>query len=245
MIFVTLISYKYMSSPTIDTPAQPGQQTELMSPIPVEHNVPATDDTPWDQRLENVVQIYSKDKDGNIVAVGTGWFVKDHAGLIMTDAHVLAKDSSTFQINLKDGRTYVTNNILWSSEKDDLAKLQLQTSDKLPDGFAICTEKPQIAEDVWLIGNPFDMPWSVHKGIIASPSRSNVPEFKRLGFNSDYMEIDIVELPGMSGGPFITKDDCVIGMASFLYAVQVDKNQSMTLSFASKTNKILDALNAK
>lgn len=243
MVLITLISYKCTTqSIPISTP---NSHSDTMAPIPVEKNVPSESNTLWDQRLNNVVQIYSKDNKGNVLSVGTGWFVKGHAGLIMTDEHVLSKDSVPFQINLKDGRTYVTNNIIWSSQKDDLAKLQLQTSDSLPEGFAICTDTPQVAEDVWLIGNPFDMPWSVHKGIIASPSRSNIPQFKRLGFNSEYMEIDIVEPPGMSGGPIITKDDCVIGMAAFLYAIKVDENQTMTLSFATKTNKILDALNAK
>lgn len=219
--------------------------TQTIAPIPVENNVSTPADNMWEQRLNNVVQIYSKDKNGKMLSVGTGWFIKDHPGLIMTDEHVIDSKTTSLQINLKDGRTYITNNVIWSSKKDDLAKVQLQTDDDLPSGFSICTAPMQVADDVWLIGNPFDMPWSVHKGIVASTNRSNVPQFKRMGYDSDYAEIDIVMEPGMSGGPFITKDGCVIGIASFLYSMPVDNSSALALSFATKNTVLLKALAAK
>ena len=241
MVIVTLIGCKYL---TVNS--EPDPQSQGLTPVPVEKNVPTNSNTLWDQRLYNVVQIYSKDKDGNVMSVGTGWFVKDQPGLIMTDDHVLSKDAAKFQINLKDGRTYETDDIVWSSKKDDLAKIYIKTIDKLPDGLSVCNRNPEIAEDVWLIGSPFNMPWSVHKGIIASPSRSNVPRFKELGFTSDYMEIDMSMVPGMSGGPLITKDNCVIGMASFIYATKIDDDGPMqTLSYASRNDRIIAAINAK
>jgi S1-C subfamily serine protease len=238
LVVASLCAYYIFDVPTTKTVA--------LNANPVSANVPAVSDALWEQRLLNTVQIYTKDDAGHTFSVGTGFFLKDEPNIIMTDKHVLDQEGATYyQINLKDGRTYRVTKVMWESEQDDLAKIHIDTSDTMPDGFEICKREPQIAEDIWLIGHPFDMPWSVHKGTIASPTRSNIIEFKKLGYSSEYIELDIAMMPGMSGGPVITKDNCVIGIADFLYGGETIKDNYLTLSYATKNNRLLAAINAK
>lgn len=218
----------------------PKHEQDLMSDL--KGNVSSSSNPIWEERLNAVVGIFSIDKTGQLIDVGSGWFVKGANGLIMTDLHVLDTKAKYYKIILKNGKTYKVDKIVWSSEKDDIARLQINTTDTLPSGLTVCTRKPEITEDIWIIGHPLGMPWSIHKGIIASADRENIDSIKQLGEVSNYIELDTLFAPGMSGGPVITRDGCVIGQADFIFR---DDNSGTQLAYAIKNDRLLHSFESK
>ena len=140
--------------------------------------------------------------------VGTG-FIVDQDGLVITNYHVI-EGSTQLSLTLYDG-TEVSAQILRTSQKDDLALLQITDDIEMP-GVATLSQSDTVnaGQDVVAIGNPLgvELSGTVTKGIVSSPQRIVSMD----GFDREYIQIDAAINPGNSGGPLINAQGEIIGV---------------------------------
>lgn len=129
--------------------------------------------------------------------VGSGFSIKEH--IVITNAHVVG-DNTAVTVNMYDG-TSVKGSVIRTDTKKDLALIQV---DKAITPLNISTDNLSAGQEVYAIGAPKDMPYTMTKGIISATDR-------RVGQNT-YIQIDASVNPGNSGGPLIDENGNVIGV---------------------------------
>lgn len=140
---------------------------------------------------------------------GSG-LVWDGAGHIVTNFHVI-EGASEAQIQLADGRQFSATLVGVSSQLD-LAVLKIGGA-----GFTAPARVPigtssdlQVGQNVFAIGNPFGLDWTLTKGIVSALDRSlpneNGPDIRHL------IQTDAAINPGNSGGPLLNLRGEVIGI---------------------------------
>jgi S1-C subfamily serine protease len=198
-------------------------------------------------KLDNTVLILTKevviDKQTNqsvevLSGDGSGWFRKG-TNEIITAAHVI-DGAKTIQIVLHDGRKFNAS-VVYENKSLDLAELQIvnYNDTPLPSGFSVCPVSPQSGDELTLIGNPLGFTWIVHKGIVSNPDvTDNVSlDAQSSSYKIDAMAVDMLMQPGFSGGPLITDDGCVAGVADFDFQVTTG-DVPQEIAFAATTDEL-------
>jgi serine protease Do len=130
-------------------------------------------------------------------------------GYIVTNLHVI-QDTRELEVQLHDKRTFPAR-VIASDTALDLAVLKIEANDlrALPWGNS---DRVQIGEQVFAIGNPFNQEGSVSRGIISATTR-DLP-----GSPSDeaYLQTDAAINPGNSGGALINIHGEVIGISTLI-----------------------------
>ncbi len=129
--------------------------------------------------------------------VGSGFAIEEN--IIVTNAHVV-EDSKNVAVTLYNGDT-IEGLVIKTDETQDLALIQV---DETLVPLKVSEEKPAIGQEVYAIGAPRDMPYTMTKGIISALDR-------KLGKNS-YIQIDASINSGNSGGPLVDENGNVIGI---------------------------------
>ena len=144
-----------------------------------------------DEVFDSVVVIYSSGGSGSGFAIDKN--------LILTNSHVVGSDSSVTVV-LYDG-TKTRGKVIKRDENIDLAIVSVneEFTPLVTDASAL-----SVGQDVYAIGAPKDMPYTMTKGIVSSVDRT-------LGFNK-YTQIDASVNSGNSGGPLLNDDGKVIGI---------------------------------
>ena len=126
-------------------------------------------------------------------------------GYIVTNHHVIA-DADSVEVQLRDERAFPAR-VVASDEPSDIAVLKIAATDlpALPWGDS---DKVEVGEQVFAIGNPFDLDDSVSKGIVSAKGR-NLPDSSNY---EDYIQTDAAINPGNSGGPLINIHGELIGI---------------------------------
>lgn len=146
---------------------------------------------------------------------GSG-LVWDEAGHIVTNFHVI-EGASEAQIQLADGRQFPAR-LVGISPQHDLAVLKIGNA-----GFAAPARVPigtshdlQVGQNVFAIGNPFGLDWTLTKGIVSALDRSlpneNGPDIRHL------IQTDAAINPGNSGGPLLDSAGRLIGINTAIYS---------------------------
>ena len=146
---------------------------------------------------------------------GSG-LVWDEAGHIVTNFHVI-EGASEAQIQLADGRQFPAR-LVGISPQHDLAVLKIGKA-----GFAAPARVPigtnhdlQVGQNVFAIGNPFGLDWTLTKGIVSALDRSlpneNGPDIRHL------IQTDAAINPGNSGGPLLDSAGRLIGINTAIYS---------------------------
>lgn len=146
---------------------------------------------------------------------GSG-LVWDGAGHIVTNFHVI-EGASEAQIQLADGRQFSATLVGVSSQLD-LAVLKIGGA-----GFTAPARVPigtssdlQVGQNVFAIGNPFGLDWTLTKGIVSALDRSlpneNGPDIRHL------IQTDAAINPGNSGGPLLDSAGRLIGINTAIYS---------------------------
>ncbi|UBS32864.1 trypsin-like peptidase domain-containing protein [Altererythrobacter sp. N1] len=146
---------------------------------------------------------------------GSG-LVWDEAGHIVTNFHVI-EGASEAQIQLADGRQFSAR-LVGASPQDDLAVLKIGGA-----GFSSPAQVPirtsgelQVGQNVFAIGNPFGLDWTLTKGIVSALDRSlpneNGPDIRHL------IQTDAAIKPGNSGGPLLDSAGRLIGINTAIYS---------------------------
>jgi S1-C subfamily serine protease len=164
---------------------------------------------------------------------GSG-LVWDAAGHIVTNYHVI-EGASEAQIQLADGRQFSAT-LVGASPQHDLAVLKIGGV-----GFSAPARVPigtsgdlQVGQNVFAIGNPFGLDWTLTKGIVSALDRSlpseNGPDIRHL------IQTDAAINPGNSGGPLLDSAGRLIGINTAIYS---PSGASAGISFAVPVDTVM------
>ncbi len=146
-------------------------------------------------------------------SLGSGVIIDGRRGLILTNAHVVAK-SGKVNIVLNDEREY-TAVIVGSDPASDLAVLRIESEDRLPAIGMGDSSDLMIGETVIAIGNPFGFSNTITTGVISAVNRS----FRsRDRIFHDFIQTDASINPGNSRGPLLNINGKLIGINTAIYA---------------------------
>lgn len=159
-------------------------------------------------------------------SLGSG-FIMASDGYIITNNHVV-ENSDKIVVRLNDRREFDAE-IVGIDARSDIAVLKINEDD-LPVLRLGDSEKLKVGEWVLAIGSPFNLDYSVTKGIVSAigrplPNESYVP----------FIQTDVPINPGNSGGPLINMDGEVVGVNSQIYS---RTGGYMGLSFAVPSNLV-------
>ena len=159
-------------------------------------------------------------------SLGSG-FIMASDGYIITNNHVV-ENSNKIVVRLNDRREFDAE-IVGTDAHSDIAVLKINEED-LPVLRLGDSEKIKVGEWVLAIGSPFNLDYSVTKGIVSAigrplPSESYVP----------FIQTDVPINPGNSGGPLMNMEGEVVGVNSQIYS---RTGGYMGLSFAVPSNLV-------
>lgn len=146
---------------------------------------------------------------------GSG-LIWDEAGHIVTNFHVI-EGAAEAQIQLVDGREFKAS-LVGVSPQHDLAVLKIGgTRFAAPARIPVGTSSDlQVGQNVFAIGNPFGLDWTLTKGIVSALDRSLPNEG---GADIRHLiQTDAAINPGNSGGPLLDSAGRLIGINTAIYS---------------------------
>ena len=163
----------------------------------------------------------------NEPAYGSGIIISKD-GYIVTNNHVI-EDTKDVQVQLHDMSIYPAK-VVAADALVDVAVLKIDASDlpALPWGDS---DKVQVGEQVFAIGNPFNLEDSVSKGIVSAKGR-NLPGSRNY---EDFIQTDAAINPGNSGGALINIHGELIGLNA---AIASMSRVNMGVGFAIPSNLV-------
>ncbi len=144
---------------------------------------------------ESIFVIYSGNYEGSGFAIGTN--------TVVTNAHVIG-NRNDIKVKTYSGDEYKASIFLFN-EALDIAILSVENAEFTPLEVGDC-ENIKVGEDIYAIGAPTSLDYTLTKGVISSKSRT-------IGFNK-YIQIDAAINSGNSGGPLFNNVGQVIGVNS-------------------------------
>ena len=146
-------------------------------------------------------------------SLGSGVIIDGRRGLILTNAHVVAKTGKV-NIVLNDEREYPAI-IVGADPDSDLAVLRIDSDDPLPSITMGDSGDLMVGETVIAIGNPFGFANTITTGVVSAVNRS----FRtRDRIFYDFIQTDASINPGNSGGPLLNINGDLIGINTAIYA---------------------------
>lgn len=141
--------------------------------------------------------------------MGTGFIVAEN--YILTNHHVI-EGATKLEIAMEDNEKTYAAEVIYSDKASDVAAIKItdwETFEK-ENNYKILptTRSYTLLEDVYAIGHPWGLFWTVSKGII---SRDLLQKPGSMNF---FIQTDADVYNGNSGGPLIDSDGRVIGINS-------------------------------
>ncbi len=159
---------------------------------------------------------------------GAGILINPAQGMVITNQHVV-QDMHTPRVSAYDGRTGFA--VIVSMDKArDVAVLSvpaLVTPD-LPAPRIGDADHLLPGEEVYAVGMPRKLPFTVSRGIVSYVGREME--------GAHYLQVDMNINDGNSGGPVVSARGELVGMMSFIY------RRSQGLSFALPTSELVRAV---
>lgn len=178
--------------------------------------------------LSCVFAIKTFDINNEEIGLGTGFFI-DSIGTGITNYHVL-QGANSATVYLHDGSHYEILYIQGEDKNHDIIRFVVskpETDHSKIKFLSIATKQPILGEEVFTIGNPKGLSFSVSNGIISSVRN-----------DKDFGEIIQTTAPiskGCSGSPLLNLKGEVIGVISFYFV----EGQNLNFAFSSKYIKKL------
>jgi len=156
---------------------------------------------------------------------GSG-FIISSSGVILTNHHVV-DGAYDIHVKLFDG-TSVSGRVVATAPRIDLALVKIDTQDPLTALHWGNSDKVQIGDPVFAIGNPLGIGLSVTSGIVSALNR----DLMDTPFD-DFIQTDAAINHGNSGGPLFNRQGEVIGVDT---AIISPTTGSVGLGFAIPSN---------
>ena len=186
-----------------------------------------------------VVSITTKDKLGNSLMTGTGFFI-DRNGTVLSNLHIF-ENANSATISIFNNDKFEIDSILISSKEYDIIKFSIQNPKGIKFNYLVFkTQNPQKGEDIFTIGNPMGLESTVSKGII-----SNIRDIENLG---SLYQITAPISAGSSRSPVMSMKGEVIGIATFQFTSGQNLNFAIDVDFVNRINQndaIFSEINAK
>lgn len=139
-------------------------------------------------------------------SVGSGVVVAAD-GVIVTNYHVVA-NRDEIEVTLADGREFQAE-LVGADAATDLAVLRIDAR-RLPTAEWGDSDKVEVGEMAWAIGNPFGLDRTLTYGIVSAVGRRGVLENPY----QEFLQTDASINPGNSGGPLVDVHGRVIGITT-------------------------------
>lgn len=170
----------------------------------------AVPQTGIDRAMRAVVAISPQDdasraQNGDTESAGGSGFVIDAGGLILTNAHVVAK-ADTVDVLFANGKRYV-GKVIGRDGRTDLAIVRITPDAPLPVLKFVARSQLPLGTKVYALGNPLGNRFSVSAGIVSGYDRAY-----DVAWPVNFIQHDAALNPGNSGGPLITEEGDVIGI---------------------------------
>jgi serine protease Do len=153
-------------------------------------------------------------------ALGSGFIIRAD-GLIVTNRHVI-EGARTVRVKLADGRESPAQ-VIGADATTDIALLRVSAGG-LPALRLESSDKISVGDPVIVIGNPFGLGQTVTAGILSARARTLEQDPY-----IDFLQTDAAINFGNSGGPLLSTDGAVVGVAS---AILSPSGGSVGLGFA-------------
>lgn len=187
-----------------------------------------------EEALKYVVTVFTCDGQGSGVIINGGY--------VITNYHVVGKRKDVgceFDSSV-GGKRYKLIPVALSPQCDIAV---LRFADKFADKkytenhLNLKTERPEIGESVYVLGNPLGVGMSLCSGVIACPSR-----YSRAGTSVDDMiQINMTINHGNSGGALIDMQNNVLGMPANSLVINEYKLEGH--AFCVAANRVADVIN--
>lgn len=170
----------------------------------------AQSETAIERAMKAVVAISPQDdaarkQNGDTEAAGGSGFVIHESGIILTNAHVVAK-LDTVEVTFANGKRY-KGKVIGRDGRTDLAIVKIDAEGPLPILKLVKSSRLPLGAKVFALGNPMGNRFSVTSGIISGYDRAY-----DVAWPVNFIQHDAALNPGNSGGPLITEEGEVIGI---------------------------------
>ena len=143
-------------------------------------------------------------------SLGSGVIVSED-GYILTNNHVVdGADADGIKIALADGKTKLDAKVIGKDPLTDLAVLKVEGA-KLTAITLADSDKIEVGDVVFAIGNPFGVGQSVSMGIVSAMGRGEMP-FGHMAEYEDFIQTDAAINQGNSGGALVDAEGRLIGI---------------------------------
>jgi len=147
----------------------------------------------------------SEPQERVIQSAGSGVIIDAEAGLILTNAHVIA-DADRITVRLSDGRELQAD-VLGVDPETDVAALTID-ADNLASLIVGHSDMLRVGDHVVALGNPFGLEQTVTSGIVSALGRSGLGIE---GYES-FIQVDAPINPGNSGGALVNLRGELVGL---------------------------------
>jgi S1-C subfamily serine protease len=147
---------------------------------------------------------------------GTGsGFIWDQHGHVVTNFHVL-EGASEATVKLADGRDYKAE-LIGVSPAHDIAVLRIDVGTTRLHPVPLGTSADlRVGQQVFAIGNPFGLDWTLTTGVVSALDRSMAADG---GQSIEHLiQTDAAINPGNSGGPLLDSAGRLIGINTAIYS---------------------------
>jgi Do/DeqQ family serine protease len=160
-------------------------------------------------------------------SLGSGVVIDGRRGHLVTNYHVVAR-ATEIKVITSDQKEYQAR-MLGSDPRSDLAVLEIDVTEKLPEIRMADSDGLMIGETVIAIGNPFGLSHTVTTGVVSALDRS-VRADERI--YRRFIQTDASINPGNSGGPLLNIDGELVGINTAIY------RKAQGIGFAIPINRV-------
>ncbi len=143
-------------------------------------------------------------------SLGSG-FIISREGLILTNNHVV-ENADEIVVRLANGKEQKAT-VVGRDPKTDIAVIKIDFPEDLSSVSLGDSDKLQVGEWVFAIGNPFGLENTVTAGIVSAKGR-----FIGQGSYDNFIQTDAAINPGNSGGPLINLNGEVVGINTAIFS---------------------------
>lgn len=147
--------------------------------------------------------------------LGTGIIINKD-GYIITNYHVIEQAIDSPGIGLSvwtyedKSMTEYYATIVGHDELSDIAVIKVELRDDFKYTPIVWGTEPFFGDDIYIIGHPQGMVWTLSKGVVGNPKRYISTPWQRL------IQTDALIMPGNSGGPLFNLEGELIGINTLM-----------------------------